>query len=156
MKAMNSPMPAEMAIFIDAGIDREDLFPHTSDGEKQEEAAVDEDKPQCALPRDLHANANTKGKEGVDPHSRRKRERKIGQESHKQSGDCCAQRRRRDQRRLRHARILKNGRIYREDVGHGGKGRQAGDDLAPRGAAIFPKSKNALQHFEPSNTAVSA
>lgn len=70
MKRMNRPMPQVTPSFRRPGDGVEDGLPHRSDGEDNEEQALQEDRSQGNLPGVALFDDHGVGEVGVQPHAR--------------------------------------------------------------------------------------
>ncbi len=124
--------------------------PHAGDGQQNEDAAGDENRPQRLLPGEAHPLDHGEGEKGVQPHARRQSYRPVGDEGH----DECAQGRRQtggDEHGAGvHARGRQNRRVDEDDVRHGEKGRHPRQNLGAHIGAVHIELEQSLQIHEQS------
>ena len=113
-----------------AGDGLEELPSDARDGEEKEDEAGVEDEAEGGLPWDLEGAADGEGEEGVDAHARGEGDGVVGEEGHEGRHEGGGEGRGGDEGALVHAGCRKDARVDGEDVGHGGEGGDAGDDLA--------------------------
>ncbi len=104
-------------------------------GEQNEGESGEKDRAQRGLPANAQAKADGEGDECVFAHVGRDGEGPVGVEAHQQAAANRRQNRRRHRGAGGNARRLQDRRIDHDDVGHGGEGRDAGENLAAEAGA---------------------
>jgi hypothetical protein len=109
------------------GVD--DGFAHFQQTDGQEDQAGDEDRAQRHLPGHAHALDHGEGEVSVQAHARRQRHRIIGDQTHdggpQRGGQAGG-----DENGVQvHAGRRQNQRIDQDDVGHGQKGGETGQNF---------------------------
>jgi hypothetical protein len=129
-------MPAAIACFIEEGNSGDETLAEAKAGREDEGQPCQRTAPERYLPRHLHAHHNGAGKEEVMAHGRSNGDRIVRQERHQRSRERGRQTRRRKNRPEVHAGGTKDGRLDKDDVGHGQECRQARDHLRSNGRAV--------------------
>jgi hypothetical protein len=137
----------------DTGGDREleilrdridDVFAQAEDGNDKEDHARAEHAGERLLPAVFVAQHHGEGEEGIEPHSRRERDRIVGVEGHHQARHCGRDAGRYEYRAFVHSRVAEDLRVDEHDVDHGEKGRDAGDELGAYVGAAFGETEIAI------------
>ena len=106
--------------------------------EDNEEQALQEDRSQGHLPGVALLDDHGVGEVGVQPHARGQGEGIVGEQGHEQGSGAGGQSGGGKDRAPVHAGGAQNGRVDRQDIRHGDKGGQAGEELpADRGAVLL-------------------
>ena len=113
----------------------DDQLADAGEGQQQEGDARDEDAAQSHLPGHAHRADDGEGEIGVEPHSRRERERHVGARPHQDAGEAGGEAGGRRDRRDGHAGLAQDRRIDQHDIGHGQEGGHAREDLGAQVAA---------------------
>ncbi len=124
----------------------DDPLANPREREREEDAAVHEHHPERLLPRHPGAEADGVGEERVDAHARRQGQRIVREQRHQRRGGRRAERGHGDERGAIHAGIGEDARVDRQDVGHGGKGREARLEFARRRRPVRGEGEEAFEH----------
>ena len=106
-----------------------DSLPYTHEGKQHENHSRKEYDPERFLPTEAHALHDRVGKERVQSHAGRHRQRQAGPQSHGDRTDPAQQAGRKRRRHRRNTRIGENGRVHSDDVAHRQEGGCPGKDL---------------------------
>ena len=115
----------------------ENRFPDTGQGQQNENDTFHENRGQSHLPGIAHLLHHRVGKVGVEPHAGGQSKRIVGKDGHENGTNGGRNGRNRQQSPFIHARAAENQRVDNENVGHGHKGSNPGDDFRPGGGVGF-------------------
>ena len=113
--------------------------------EPEEDDTGEEDGTERGLPRDMHAFDNGVGKVGVEAHAGSESQRIVGQCSHQDAAEGCAEAGSGGNGSKRHAGFRENGRVDEDDVGHGDESGEAGEDFGAPVGGVGGKAEVELE-----------
>ena len=93
----------------------------------------------------FHAHHHRKGEIGVQPHAWRQRDRVVGQKPHNQAADGRRNAGGNKHRAEVHAGFGQGERVDDDDVAHGEKGGETGQNLGADGSFVLRQAKKALE-----------
>jgi hypothetical protein len=124
----------------------DDPFADAEDRQQEEQHCRNEHRSQRYLPGVAHVQDHGVGKEGVQAHARRERDRVVGDQAHHRRTDGGCQTRGDEHRALVHAGLAENAWVDEQNVGHGQKGREARQNLGPHVGVVCLELKQPFQH----------